>query len=369
MASSYPGALDSFTNPTATDSLNSATVPHATQHANANDAIEAIQAELGTDPAGAAATVKARFEAIEATGWVTSTRILDGTIVDGDINAAAAIAQSKVANLTTDLAGKAASVHTHAQADVTNLTTDLAAKAPLASPTFTGTPTLPTGTIATTQTQGNNSTAIATTAYVDTLGGTKAPLTCLWLPGVNSNYASTPNAAALNVAGNLDVTVDFTVGATGAVQILVGKDQSGQRAWNLQIDALNRIMFETYNGTTKTGNCITSTTVSLNTRYTVRVLKDTSTTGAVIYLGGVAQSEAADTVPTGAITSVTSAVEIGSNFAGANPFKGRIHSVTIKDGSTIVASPVFTAPMGTRTRDPQGNVWTINGSAWAWEVV
>ena len=39
-------------------------------------------------------------------------------------------------------------------------------RAPLASPTFTGTPTLPTGTIATTQTTGNNTTAVATTAFV-----------------------------------------------------------------------------------------------------------------------------------------------------------------------------------------------------------
>ena len=38
--------------------------------------------------------------------------------------------------------------------------------APLASPSFTGTPTLPTGTIATTQTAGNNTTALATTAFV-----------------------------------------------------------------------------------------------------------------------------------------------------------------------------------------------------------
>ena len=52
------------------------------------------------------------------------------------------------------------------EADVTNLVTDLAAKAPLASPTFTGTPTLPTGTIAVTQTAGNNTTAPATTAFV-----------------------------------------------------------------------------------------------------------------------------------------------------------------------------------------------------------
>ena len=51
------------------------------------------------------------------TGTVTSTMITDGTIVDGDINASAAIAQSKIANLTTDLS----------------------LKAPLADPTFTGT--------------------------------------------------------------------------------------------------------------------------------------------------------------------------------------------------------------------------------------
>jgi hypothetical protein len=43
---------------------------------------------------------------------------------------------------------------------------DITGKANLASPTFTGTPTLPTGTIATTQSPGNNTTALATTAFV-----------------------------------------------------------------------------------------------------------------------------------------------------------------------------------------------------------
>ncbi len=42
-------------------------------------------------------------------------------------------AQSDITNLTSDLAGKAASSHTHAQSDVTNLVTDLAGKQPLAS--------------------------------------------------------------------------------------------------------------------------------------------------------------------------------------------------------------------------------------------
>jgi hypothetical protein len=47
-----------------------------------------------------------------------------------------------------------------------NIATAIATKADLASPTFTGTPTLPTGTIAVTQSPGNNTTAISTTAFV-----------------------------------------------------------------------------------------------------------------------------------------------------------------------------------------------------------
>lgn len=49
-------------------------------------------------------------------------------------------------------------------------------KANLASPTFTGTPTLPTGTIGVTQTAGNNTTALATTAFVTTADNLKANL-------------------------------------------------------------------------------------------------------------------------------------------------------------------------------------------------
>jgi hypothetical protein len=77
MASSYPGALDSFTNPTATDSLNDPTVPHATQHADANDAIEAIQATLGIDPQGTEATVDARIGALETTVDTETTGLVD----------------------------------------------------------------------------------------------------------------------------------------------------------------------------------------------------------------------------------------------------------------------------------------------------
>jgi hypothetical protein len=48
----------------------------------------------------------------------------------------------------------------------TDLQSALDLKANLASPTFTGTPSLPTGTTAVTQSPGNNTTAVATTAFV-----------------------------------------------------------------------------------------------------------------------------------------------------------------------------------------------------------
>ena len=47
MATNFPTSLDSITNPTGTDSMSSPS--HAGQHADANDAIEALQAKVGVD--------------------------------------------------------------------------------------------------------------------------------------------------------------------------------------------------------------------------------------------------------------------------------------------------------------------------------
>jgi hypothetical protein len=59
---------------------------------------------VGTNEIGGLAVTEAKI----ADGAVTSLKIANDTIVDGDINTSAAIAQSKIANLTTDLAAKAA---------------------------------------------------------------------------------------------------------------------------------------------------------------------------------------------------------------------------------------------------------------------
>ena len=83
-------------------------------------------------------------------GAVPTTRTVNSKALSADIT------------LSASDVGAAATTHTHAESDVTGLTSDLAAKAPLASPTFTGTPAAPTATA------GTNTTQLATTAFVTT---------------------------------------------------------------------------------------------------------------------------------------------------------------------------------------------------------
>lgn len=71
-------------------------------------------------------------------GGVASVTAANGTITIGGTGtnptvAVGTIAESQVTNLVSDLAGKAASSHTHAESDVTSLVSDLAGKQPLDS--------------------------------------------------------------------------------------------------------------------------------------------------------------------------------------------------------------------------------------------
>jgi hypothetical protein len=86
MPSQYPSALDNLINPTANDALNSVTVPHHLQHANANDALEAIQTVLGVNPAGSHLTVKDRMIAAETN--ISNQSVLNG-LTDVTINSVA----------------------------------------------------------------------------------------------------------------------------------------------------------------------------------------------------------------------------------------------------------------------------------------
>lgn len=107
-----------------------------------------------------------------------------------------------------------------AESDVTGLVSDLAAKAPLASPALTGTPTAPTPS------SGDNSTKIATTAYVDTAvaavsGGGSTILTGTTDPWASGTPATVANAQS-KVALGLSATTTSNVTAGNLLVVAAG---------------------------------------------------------------------------------------------------------------------------------------------------
>ena len=104
---------------------------------------------------------------------------------------------------------------TEIDTEFNNIATAIATKADLASPTFTGTPTLPSGTIATTQSTSDDSTKIATTAYVKDIADlVKSEL--FPVGSIYTNATSSTNPATLLGFG--------TWTAFGAGRVMVGFD-------------------------------------------------------------------------------------------------------------------------------------------------
>jgi hypothetical protein len=100
---------------------------------------------------------------------------------------------------------------TEIDTEFNNIATAIATKADLTSPTFTGSPALPTGTTGVTQSYGNSSTALATTAFV------QAALSALYPVGsIYMNSSVTTNPATLLGFG--------TWTAFGAGRVPVGYD-------------------------------------------------------------------------------------------------------------------------------------------------
>ncbi|MGO4819258.1 hypothetical protein ACEN2H_12740, partial [Flavobacterium sp. W22_SRS_FP1] len=135
---------------------------------------------------------------------ITSSKILDGTVLNADISASAAIAQSKISGLTTDLASKAL----------------------IESPSFTGIPLAPTATA------GISTEQIATTKFVTTaIAGVNAAGGLVSVTeGANTGYRRA-DAIADNY-GNIGLSaVDLsnspsastTMGATGENSIAMGE--------------------------------------------------------------------------------------------------------------------------------------------------
>jgi hypothetical protein len=82
MATNFPGSLDSLTNPSSGDTL--ASPSHSGQHANANDAIEALQAKVGVD--GSAVTTSLDYKVAQAATLTGTQTLTNKTLTSPVIN-------------------------------------------------------------------------------------------------------------------------------------------------------------------------------------------------------------------------------------------------------------------------------------------
>ena len=106
---------------------------------------------------------------------------------------------------------------TEINTEFVNISTAIATKADLTSPTFTGSPVLPTGTTATTQSAGNNSTALATTAYADgAITAERTATVTLTNKTLTSPSLSSPTLTGTPVAPTASVNTNTTQVATTA---------------------------------------------------------------------------------------------------------------------------------------------------------
>ena len=110
--------------------------------------------------------------------------------------------------------------------------TALDLKAPLASPTFTGTPTLPTGTIGVTQTAGDSTTALATTAFVQT--------------GLNTKFTYEVSDEATATVGQTSFILSKTPGTNSKVKMFINGIRISNTAYSISGTTLTYV--PSYNG-------------------------------------------------------------------------------------------------------------------------
>ena len=196
-----------------------------------------------------------------ADGAVTSAKILDGTIVNDDISATAGISQSKISGLTDDLAAKlsittASNTYQAIVGNVSNteigyldgvtsaiqtqldnkqavvagvnnteigyldgvtsaIQTQIDAKAPLASPTFTGTVTLPSGTV----TSGMILDGTIATADIADSAITSAKIADGTIVDADINASAAIDWTKLGISSTVSSTeIGYVDGVTSAIQ-------------------------------------------------------------------------------------------------------------------------------------------------------
>lgn len=210
----------------------------------------------------------------------------------------------------------------------------------------------------------------------------------LALAGTLSSCAATPDAASLDITGDIDIRMEIEPFSwrPGTTYGLARKyvKTSEQRSWSWSItDGLMQFAWSV-DGTSAGSNLVIKTAgtaiPSNSTRLAIRVVLDVNNGAAgndVKFYTAPSISgtwtQLGATVTTAGTTSIfasTAPLEVGRiGPDGFDPFgyRGKMYAFELRNGiaGAVVASPFFaTVDTGiTSLTDPQGNVWALTGNA------
>lgn len=209
----------------------------------------------------------------------------------------------------------------------------------------------------------------------------------LELTGLVNSYASTPDNAALDITGDIDLSSDLTLDSwTGTQKGVIAKWNVGanQRSYLLTIESNGRprIWWSTA-GTSGTQLSLTAnlpipiSSGRLSIRATLDVNNGAGGHTAVFYTAPAGTSlngpwtqlgDARIGAGTTSIFSGSAILEVGSWSTGADgKFAGQVHSARVRNGiaGAIVANPFFSSqPAGTTSfADSAGRTWTVQAGA------
>ncbi|MFJ8146551.1 carbohydrate binding domain-containing protein [Streptomyces sp. NPDC096048] len=212
------------------------------------------------------------------------------------------------------------------------------------------------------------------------------------LPGGEGDYASTPDTAALDITGDIDIRVDATLvnwclpdypsaGETAFPQTnLIGKDDSAARSWVMSTYRSRPYLEWSSNGSFMTNGALATADLPLTTsgRITIRVTIDADNGAGghtvTFYTAPTIDgpwTQLGDSITDSGSTSIhagTAPLRIGdAKYLDNNRATGLVHAAELRSGidGTIVTDPDFTAQTSGTTSfaDSAGLTWTIAGNA------
>ena len=293
------------------------------------------------------------YSKLNLTGGVVSNDLANDTIVDADINTAAAIAWTKIAPSSTVSAtelgyldGVTSAVQTQIDAKLATATA-ASTYAPLASPALTGVPTAPTAAANT------NTTQVATTAYVQTelsdlLASAPAALDTLnELAAALGNDPSFATTVSTSIATKLPkaggtMTGAIDMGTTNKITSLATPTVSTDAATKGYVDTVTVAPSNLTGVITSVGP---ATSIASQTGTGTKFVVDTSPTLVTPVLGvATATSVNGTTIPTSKTLVVTTDKISALSATTSSELAGVISDETGSGALVFGTSPTIASP-------------------------